>query len=96
VRRELRSLTDEDREEWFSAISTYHRTDTEDGRETYGESYFSFQQFTALHNSNTYCYHRCSPCSCICPPDAPAVTLSHACRPIHTTAATSSSPAMQR
>ena len=49
IRRELRSLIDEDREELLDAIQILYNTSTVDGIAMYGETYKSVHYFTAVH-----------------------------------------------
>lgn len=62
VRRELRSLTDHDREAFLDAYHTLFTVSTIKGRELYGERYKSVKYFSTLHNDaggNSVCdeYH---------------------------------------
>lgn len=57
VRREIRSLTDADREAYLSALEVMYRTPLEEGRAKYGEHFANYELFTTMHNSMTYCYH---------------------------------------
>lgn len=49
VRRELRSLTDRDREACLSAIMTLQRVSTQVGQMIYGETYYSKDYFNRIH-----------------------------------------------
>jgi len=50
VRRELQSLTDNDREEFLQAFKTLWDVNTRDGVEIYGPRYKSLAYFAVLHN----------------------------------------------
>lgn len=50
IRRELSSLTDEDREDFLDAYFTLWDTNTIDGMTLYGEKYKSLYYFASLHN----------------------------------------------
>ncbi|CAM9292136.1 unnamed protein product, partial [Choristocarpus tenellus] len=49
VRREIRSLTDVDREMFFNAVSVLQRVPTSVGRLVYGDSYRSKDYFSQKH-----------------------------------------------
>lgn len=49
VRREIRDLTDRDREIFFNAISVLQRVPSAVGREIYGENYYSKDYMNRLH-----------------------------------------------
>ncbi|CAM9196291.1 unnamed protein product [Pylaiella littoralis] len=49
VRREIRDLTDRDREIFFNAISVLQRVPSAVGREIYGDNYYSRDYFNRLH-----------------------------------------------
>uniref|UniRef100_A0A6V1TYR0 Tyrosinase copper-binding domain-containing protein n=1 Tax=Heterosigma akashiwo TaxID=2829 RepID=A0A6V1TYR0_HETAK len=49
VRREIRSLTDEDRKRTLDAIETIYRVDQQTGEELYGENYRSIVSFSKEH-----------------------------------------------
>lgn len=49
VRREIRSLTDRDREAFFTAIGTLQRVPTLAGQEVYGDHYFSKDYMNRIH-----------------------------------------------
>jgi len=51
VRREIRSMTDRDREAMFSAIMVMQRVPTDVGQALYGEKYYSKDYFTRIHQS---------------------------------------------
>jgi hypothetical protein len=50
VRREIRQLTDDDREKFFSTMEVAMNTPTDSGRELYGPRYKSVEDFAKLHN----------------------------------------------
>lgn len=49
VRREIRSLTDQDREMFFNAVSVLQRVPTYIGQLIYGSNYYSKDYFNRLH-----------------------------------------------
>ncbi|CAM9217833.1 unnamed protein product [Ectocarpus sp. 6 AP-2014] len=49
VRREIRSLTDKDREAFFDAMETLYRLPTVEGHELYGEEYKGINFFVQMH-----------------------------------------------
>ncbi|CBJ48723.1 hypothetical protein Esi_0046_0118 [Ectocarpus siliculosus] len=49
VRREIRDLTDRDRETFFNAVSVLQRVPSAVGREIYGDKYYSKGYFNRLH-----------------------------------------------
>lgn len=49
VRREIRSLTDRDREIFFNAVSVLQRVPSAVGQQVYGKKYFSKDYFNRLH-----------------------------------------------
>ena len=49
VKRELRSLTDSDRDLFITAMSTIWKTSAGDGREAYGSGYTSIDEFVLHH-----------------------------------------------
>eukprot|EP00752_Nemacystus_decipiens_P001330 g1320.t1 len=49
VRRELRALTDRDRETFFNAVSILQRVPSAVGRAVYGEKYYSKDYFNRMH-----------------------------------------------
>ena len=49
VRRELRALTDRDRETFFNAVSVLQRVPSAVGRAVYGEKYYSKDYFNRMH-----------------------------------------------
>ena len=57
VRRELRTLTDDDREAYFEAVHTVFTTDEKAGKELYGDAFTSHDELAALHNSKYFMYH---------------------------------------
>lgn len=50
IRRELSTLTDDDREIFLDAMSTLWKVSTKEGKELYGEAYKSLNYFAAIHN----------------------------------------------
>jgi hypothetical protein len=57
VRRELRTLNDEDIDRFFKALKVIYSTSQEEGEALYGKDYLSHAYMAASHNSNTYRYH---------------------------------------
>lgn len=51
VRRELRSLTDSDRNEFFAAMQEFYTISAEEARETYGSDFWNYAKVSAYHNS---------------------------------------------
>lgn len=49
IRREIRSMTDRDREMFFNAVSVLQRVPSAVGQEVYGEKYYSKDFFNRLH-----------------------------------------------
>jgi hypothetical protein len=49
VRREIRQLTDQDREAFFNAVSILQRVPTKVGQRIYGSKYFSKDYFVRMH-----------------------------------------------
>lgn len=49
VRREIRSLTDQDREMFFNAVSVIQRVPSSVGQAVYGSNYYSKDYLTRLH-----------------------------------------------
>lgn len=49
VRREIRSMTDRDREMFFNAVSVLQRVPSAVGQQVYGEKYYSKDFFNRLH-----------------------------------------------
>eukprot|EP00903_Cladosiphon_okamuranus_P013119 g12236.t1 len=49
VRREIRALTDRDRETFFNAVAVMQRVPSAVGREIYGSKYFSKDYFNRMH-----------------------------------------------
>lgn len=49
VRREIRDLTDRDRETFFNAVSVLQRVPSAVGREIYGDKFYSKDYFNRLH-----------------------------------------------
>jgi len=53
VRREIRTLTDEDRTRYFAALEVVHRTDLSSGKAVYGNEFRNYEYFTTKHlNAN--------------------------------------------
>lgn len=50
IRRELSTLTDEDREIFLNAFATLWQVSTKEGIELYGDAYKSVKYFAAIHN----------------------------------------------
>ena len=59
VRREIRQLTDDDREDYFEAMEIVAKMDTETGKSLYGEEFWNFQYMTKKHLYGDVCtpYH---------------------------------------
>lgn len=51
VRREIRGLTDEDREAFFEAAEVVYKTELTAGKSKYGDNFLDVQWFTQLHNT---------------------------------------------
>lgn len=51
VRRELRDLTDRDRNDFFAAMQEFYTVSGEEGHEKYGSEFFNSAKVTAYHNS---------------------------------------------
>lgn len=51
VRRELRTLTEQDREEYFDALQEFYTLAPEDGTGKYGKSFTNYARITAYHAS---------------------------------------------
>lgn len=49
VRREIRSLTDQDREMFFNAVAVLQRVPSSVGQAVYGSNYYSKDYLTRLH-----------------------------------------------
>lgn len=49
VRREIRSLTDQDREMFFNTVSVLQRVPSSIGQIVYGDNYYSKDYLTRLH-----------------------------------------------
>ena len=49
VRREIRTLTDRDRETFFNAIAVMQRVPSAVGRAVYGNKYYSKDYFNRMH-----------------------------------------------
>jgi len=57
VRRELRALSDSDRESFFNALEIVYTVDLDEGRSIYGDTYRNHQYFTIKHVG----LNRCNP-----------------------------------
>ena len=60
VRREIRSLSDEDRNRYFGALETIYNTPCNDGKLKYGSAFECIETFTSMHNDlagDPYCDH---------------------------------------
>ena len=57
VRREIRSLADDDRWAYLNALRVVHSTSDADGRAAYGAHFISARKLAAMHNANGVCYH---------------------------------------
>lgn len=51
VRREIRSLTDADREEFLDTMQLFYGISNTEGKDNYGQDFFSYQGLTAYHNA---------------------------------------------
>mmetsp|Transcript_25034 Transcript_25034/g.31236 ORF Transcript_25034/g.31236 Transcript_25034/m.31236 type:complete len:694 (-) Transcript_25034:300-2381(-) len=49
VRREIRDLTQSDKEEFFDALKTFHTISLDEGRELYGPRFITHKELTLLH-----------------------------------------------
>ena len=61
VRREIRALTDRDREMFFNAVAVMQRVPSALGRQVYGVKYFSKDYFNRMH-----LYYGERLCVCVC------------------------------
>ena len=58
MRREIRDLSDEDRNRVLDAMEVMYRTDIEEGRGLYGKDFKSSGELAALHSATSkYCFH---------------------------------------
>ncbi|CAM9923670.1 unnamed protein product, partial [Ectocarpus sp. 4 AP-2014] len=59
VRREIRDLTDTDREAFLNAMQIWYTIPTDVGKARYGPSFSNYQVITAYHNADVenFCYH---------------------------------------
>lgn len=57
VRREIRTLSDADREAYFSALEAVFTLSLEEGQAKHGDKFISHSHLVALHNSLMYVYH---------------------------------------
>ncbi|CAM9521680.1 unnamed protein product [Ascophyllum nodosum] len=51
VRREIRDLTENDREEFLEALEVYYTVGTEEGRAKYGDDFFDYRRLALFHNA---------------------------------------------
>lgn len=51
VRREIRDLTDADRNDFLDAMETYYTLSTAEGKATYGQQFFNYERLAAYHNA---------------------------------------------
>eukprot|EP00639_Heterosigma_akashiwo_P008803 CAMPEP_0194589662 /NCGR_PEP_ID=MMETSP0292-20121207/20795_1 /TAXON_ID=39354 /ORGANISM="Heterosigma akashiwo, Strain CCMP2393" /LENGTH=318 /DNA_ID=CAMNT_0039446971 /DNA_START=60 /DNA_END=1013 /DNA_ORIENTATION=- len=49
VRREIRSLNDDDKSNFLNALKIFHTIDSEEGKRLYGEDFFNYQDLTNMH-----------------------------------------------
>lgn len=57
VRREIRALSDDDRERYFAAMGVVYSLPLEEGRALYGKRFVNHGHLTSLHDSYLYAYH---------------------------------------
>ena len=57
VRREIRDLTDDDRNSYLEALEKVFTLSDTEGRDAYGDEFVSHAHLTSLHNSLRYHYH---------------------------------------
>jgi hypothetical protein len=57
VKREIRTIKDEDREKYLSAMEIVYSVDDVTGKKLYGDDFLSHSQLAALHNTDTYRFH---------------------------------------
>jgi hypothetical protein len=58
VRREIRSLTDKDRNKILDAMEIMYRLDEAEGKEKYGNKYMSIGYISGVHSAtHEYCFH---------------------------------------
>jgi hypothetical protein len=57
VRREIRSLKDDDRDKYFEALQDMLSMDQNEGEAMYGKNFLSLAEATALHTSSYWKYH---------------------------------------
>eukprot|EP00752_Nemacystus_decipiens_P006546 g5896.t1 len=59
VRREIRDLTDDDREAFLDALQIWYTIPNDEGRVKYGAAFENYQRTTVLHNAQVdfFCYH---------------------------------------
>ncbi|CAN0307687.1 unnamed protein product [Ectocarpus sp. 6 AP-2014] len=60
VRREIRELTDRDREAFFDAMQTWYTIPNSVGKTTYGPDFSNYMPITAIHGTEVenFCYHQ--------------------------------------
>ena len=57
VRREVRKLTDVDRDRFLDALQVMYSTPLIEGRKKFGSEFMTAGYFAALHNTDEFCYH---------------------------------------
>jgi len=57
VRRELRKLTDADRNQFLDAMGIMYNTPLEEGKRKYGHNFVSAGYISSIHNSDKFGYH---------------------------------------
>ena len=57
VRREVRKMTDVDRDRFLDALQVMYSTPLIEGRKKFGAEYMTAGYFAALHNTDEFCYH---------------------------------------
>lgn len=59
VRREIRDLTELDREVFLDALQTWYTIPNNLGKDKYGAGFNNYQSVTAIHNAqvDNFCYH---------------------------------------
>lgn len=61
IRREVRTLSDGDRNRYLNALATFFRTPLTDGKRRFGPDFVNAAWLTACHNSKTWCLHTADP-----------------------------------
>lgn len=51
IRREIRSLTDDDREAYFDAMEIFYTIPTSEGKALYGGKFNNYERIVAYHDS---------------------------------------------